>query len=309
MSVLDHLKDNYDRFITTSQVEMEFKKNRQSVIIHAFKKIAKLVPESKKVLPAFLEEFQAASSLRKAEGLVRKYVTRLNEKTSRILEDPTRHDDVYKKAQRLFATNTRHNLTHPKKECFEIRDLARKRFDLGYPPRKDNDTSMGDAINWEWIIRCAKDSKCNVVIVSRDSDYGQLLGKQRVLNTWLRQEFYSRTSKRHQILLTDRLTDALEQANITVSSEEQQQESEFLEQWIPLPIVDIAQATKGMAGMAQFLEGIKLQQEQCLKFKLSELYGIRFDVRDHVTGKPFGLPGSSGSLHNVEYSVGFSLLF
>ena len=120
-------------------------------------------------------------------------------------------------------------------------------------------------INWEWIIRCAKDSKCNVVIVSRDSDYGQLLGKQRVLNTWLRQEFYSRTSKRHQILLTDRLTDALEQANITVSSEEQQQESEFLEQWIPLPIVDIAQATKGMAGMAQFLEGIKLQQEQLLQ--------------------------------------------
>ena len=45
-----------------------------------------------------------------------------------------------------------------------------------------------------------------------------------------------------------------------------------------------------------------------LKFKLSELYGIRFDVRDHVTAKPFGLPGSSGSLHNVEYSVGFSLL-
>ena len=46
-----------------------------------------------------------------------------------------------------------------------------------------------------------------------------------------------------------------------------------------------------------------------LKFKLSERYGIRFDVRDHITGKPFGLPDSSGSLHNVEYSVGFSLLF
>ena len=51
LSVLDHLKDNYDRFITSSQVEMEFKKNRQLVIIDAFKKIAKLVPKSKKVLP------------------------------------------------------------------------------------------------------------------------------------------------------------------------------------------------------------------------------------------------------------------
>ncbi len=46
-----------------------------------------------------------------------------------------------------------------------------------------------------------------------------------------------------------------------------------------------------------------------LKFKLSERYGIRFDVRDHITGKPFGLPNSSGNLHNVEYSAGFSLLF
>ncbi len=46
-----------------------------------------------------------------------------------------------------------------------------------------------------------------------------------------------------------------------------------------------------------------------LKFKLRDRYGVRFDVRDHVTGKPFGLPGSSGSLHNVEYSAGFSLLF
>ena len=46
-----------------------------------------------------------------------------------------------------------------------------------------------------------------------------------------------------------------------------------------------------------------------LKFKLNEIFGLRVDVRDHVTGKPFDLAGASGRLHNVEYSTTFSVLF
>lgn len=46
-----------------------------------------------------------------------------------------------------------------------------------------------------------------------------------------------------------------------------------------------------------------------LKFKLSDRFGLRFDLRDHVTGKPFDLENSSGRFHNVEYSSTFSLLF
>ncbi len=46
-----------------------------------------------------------------------------------------------------------------------------------------------------------------------------------------------------------------------------------------------------------------------LKFKLTDQFGLRFDVRDHVTGRPFDLPGASGRFHNVEYSSTFSLLF
>ena len=40
------------------------------------------------------------------------------------------------------------------------------------------------------------------------------------------------------------------------------------------------------------------------------MYGIRFDVRNHVTGKPFGqyLPNVTGTLNNLEFSVTFSLL-
>jgi len=48
-----------------------------------------------------------------------------------------------------------------------------------------------------------------------------------------------------------------------------------------------------------------------LKFRLSEKFGLRFDVRDHVTGRPFKdfLQPVSGKLHNTEYSAGFALLF
>ena len=46
-----------------------------------------------------------------------------------------------------------------------------------------------------------------------------------------------------------------------------------------------------------------------VKFKLSYKFGLRFDVRDHVTGRPFDLDDSSGRFHNVEYSATFSLLF
>lgn len=40
------------------------------------------------------------------------------------------------------------------------------------------------------------------------------------------------------------------------------------------------------------------------------MYGVRFDVRNHVTGRPFGqyLPNVEGTLNNLEFSMTFSLL-
>lgn len=46
-----------------------------------------------------------------------------------------------------------------------------------------------------------------------------------------------------------------------------------------------------------------------VKFRLTGIYGMRLDIRDHVTGKPFDLPNNDGRLHNLEISAGFSLLF
>lgn len=48
-----------------------------------------------------------------------------------------------------------------------------------------------------------------------------------------------------------------------------------------------------------------------VKFRLTDKFGLRMDVRDHVTGRPFekfGVNTLDGKFHNVEYSVGFALL-
>ena len=91
----------------------------------------------------------------------------------RVFEKPTRNDPVYNVVQRLFAANTPYSLSRSKeKEQKKALRLAWRRFLLGYPPRKATDTSIGDAVNWEWIVNCTKQANANVVIVSRDSDYG-----------------------------------------------------------------------------------------------------------------------------------------
>ena len=46
-----------------------------------------------------------------------------------------------------------------------------------------------------------------------------------------------------------------------------------------------------------------------VKVKLAPVYGVRFDIRDYVTGKPFDVPNVKGLLHNIEVSAGFAILF
>ncbi len=46
-----------------------------------------------------------------------------------------------------------------------------------------------------------------------------------------------------------------------------------------------------------------------IKVKVSPMFAIRLDVRDHATGKPFPLENRSGLLHMMEISAGLALVF
>ena len=228
LSLLRRLDNNHDRIITTAEVEMEYKKNRQKVILKALHSIK---PQSAGQLnvPSFLKESTYNKTfsrlVKEWNGLADKLLIR----TEKLLESPGRYDPVYRILQRLFKARAACHLNRGNRMRKEIRENAQKRYILGYPPRKPNATSIGDSINWEWIIYCATQCHDDIILISRDSDYGALERNNYYLNDWLVQEFKERVSHKRPITLTGRLSEGFKIAGITVPAAEEQAEEKFLQ--------------------------------------------------------------------------------
>jgi hypothetical protein len=228
---LEQLEACQDRLIIGSQVEMEYKKNRQPVIVESLKNFG--TPDWAKLTgPALVADLQAMKMIEKKKKEIADQNGRVNEKIQNILSDPIHHDPVYQCLQRVFKHESPFNLSRERKERFTIRNLARKRFILGYPPRKQGDTSVGDAINWEWIVECSIRSKKHVVIVTRDTDYGAIYGGKSYLNDWLKQEFAERVSKKRKVILTDKLSLGLKVVHAAVTKEMEEEEEHLLSEML-----------------------------------------------------------------------------
>lgn len=227
LSLLEKIDALRPSIISTVQVEMEFKKNRPRAILEAYQGL-QVSELSQLQMPAFLAQSKQSSGIETGKKRIKGQLSTLRSRTEALFKDPTRRDPVYKIAQRVFRSDSPHNLKRTRKERHSNRRLACKRFVLGYPPRKAGDTSVGDAINWEWIIRCANESGADVVIVSRDSDFGVRFAGHPHLNDWLRQEFAERVSRTRKIELTDRLSEGLRRAEVPVTDEEEKAEEVFL---------------------------------------------------------------------------------
>ena len=141
MKFLEQIEACKDRLILGSQVEMEYKKNRQIVILEGLEKFG--TPDwAKLTTPALVSETQAAEMIKKSQGEITKQQKRISKKIQNILENPADHDEVYKVLQRIFRHESAFNLNRESKCRFAIRRLARKRFCLGYPPRKKATTRL-----------------------------------------------------------------------------------------------------------------------------------------------------------------------
>ena len=234
-ALLTHLASIKDNLIMTEQVAMEFRKNRQNVIQKTQDALSlpdKISP------PLFLANARAVKTIKARLDDATKRIRALKEQLTEIMLNPTTKDEVYKTAQRLFrnddssCTISRYSINE--KERYHIRRLARKRFLLGYPPRKHDDTSIGDAVNWESIIWCAQQSNKNVVIVSRDRDYGVTVDKDHVyINDWLAEEFKARVSRQKTVELTNSLTTALKLVGVKVTQQEAKEETDFVDKTYP----------------------------------------------------------------------------
>ena len=124
LAILDHLDGNHDRVICGSQVEMEFKKHRQAEIISANNAIKNPDFKELKSLPSFPSASKQKTGIGTSETQVKGMVTRLHERTERLLMEPSTYDPVYKAAQRLFRSKSPYNLTRDKRIRYRIRGRA-----------------------------------------------------------------------------------------------------------------------------------------------------------------------------------------
>ncbi len=179
------------------------------------------------VPPAIFADSATSKSLRTDTTRARKKTELIRKRAIKLLENPKQFDPVYQALESVFHSESEHVLTRDMDIRQVIKRRAWRRFVLGYPPRKANDTSIGDALNWEWIVHCATRLQGRIVIVSRDSDYGVCVKDRFFLNDQLRQELRDR-SGRKSIVYTHRLSDALKQLSVHVSQEEVEAETESL---------------------------------------------------------------------------------
>ncbi len=226
-SLLRHIDRSHSKIITSHQVEMEFTKNRQRVLIEAMRELKE--PSSNFQIPAFLRGSAAVTKMSKMQKKVAGNMGRMRDSIRQMLREPATHDPVYKTAKNLFRSADAHTLARDNAALRRIESLAFRRFLRGEPPRKAGDTSYGDAINWEWIIRCAMNLKASVVIVSRDSDYGVALQDKPTMNDWLDEEFQRRVGGGKTIELTDRLSEGLGKAGVKVAKKAKAGEAQMIE--------------------------------------------------------------------------------
>lgn len=210
---LDFLKiilDNKDRIILTTQTLMEYQKNRHNIIISTISEFSTYT-SSKFNYPSIIrgEDSKVISEL--VNQIKKKHLQKV-ETFKEIFSDPTEKDEVFKAMLKLSDENQPFFLDEKHPQNNVIFKLAKKRFLCGYPPRKKDDTSIGDAINWEWIVECSKANESDIIIVSRDGDYGKKLDKDLIMNDWLKYEFKNRSG--HNIFLTSELSKAFDMLDV-----------------------------------------------------------------------------------------------
>jgi hypothetical protein len=233
LEFLQELEKIEAKIIVTYQLETEFKKNRQSAILEGFRDLK--APTQIPRLGIF-SDLQATKKMGKMLRDLEQSVKKLKVKLQRVLTDPAANDPVYQACQRIFHRDDALVLTRENPLRHAVRRRALKRFLHGCPPRKDGDTSIGDAINWEWMVHCAKSRTAELVIVSRDSDYGVILESGAYINDHLRQEFSERVSRKRKLLLYTKLSDALKHFKIPVSPQAKKAESDLVQSKIGLEV-------------------------------------------------------------------------
>jgi hypothetical protein len=144
LKLLQGVEKLSDRLIATYQLESEFKRNRQSVLLDSWKN---LKPPDNLTFPNIVAEAKASKMLAEHMKEAKDRVQRVRKLIARAMTTPSQ-DPVYQACERIFHRQSELVLSRANSQRKVIRTKALRRFLQGYPPRKKDDTSMGDAFNW-----------------------------------------------------------------------------------------------------------------------------------------------------------------
>ncbi len=220
LTLLERLASVADSLIMTDQVEVEFINNRRNVIDGTLKGIAApTIP-----VPAYLVASRVANSIEKHQEIIRTQIKNLKEKVNGILDNPAKNDPVLRIVKKMIAKESDLSMKFaPDQIRKQIFDSAFLRHHRNFPPRKPKDHSIGDAINWEWIVHCAERTGRNTVIVAEDCDYGE----NNILLDCLTQEFAARTKCKAE--LVSKPSEGLQKLDVRVTAAELKDEQKMIE--------------------------------------------------------------------------------
>ncbi len=225
LGLLEYVEVISDSVIVTYQLESEVMRDRQSAIIAGMQG---LTTQAQVAPPAILSDAQSTRALARNHRDAEKRVQALKLRLKRVLADPSKYDVIYQACQRIFHRDDPLVLTSDNPLRSRIRSRALRRLVHGCPPRGRSSSSISDGFNWEWMIECARRAHADLVVVSRNSDFGASFDGEAYANDRLRQEFSERVGGKCKLLLCTLLSGGLNHFGMTVSPVEEAAEVEFL---------------------------------------------------------------------------------
>lgn len=162
--------------LISSQIEDEFWRNRESVIADAIRNLKETKIVSK--LPNIVRGYETYKTLKRTIDSFNKQSKQLEEEVQAdIAENKLKADELIND---LFAKNTPHKINA------ELISKAQHRMNVGNPPGKNG--SLGDAINWEWLLTQKPDFWENeLIIISADGDFESELHKGKIKEYLIRE--------------------------------------------------------------------------------------------------------------------------
>jgi hypothetical protein len=146
------------RLFVTSQLQDEFRRNRETVIAQSLKALRESKLPNK--FPQMARNYESYKDLREALKIYGELLSSLTEEMEADARGRCLHADAI--LEGLFSVAVVIAVTDT------TLDKARQRFDLGNPPGKEG--SYGDALNWLALLEGVP-SEEDLVLITADADY------------------------------------------------------------------------------------------------------------------------------------------